>query len=91
MSLPSQQKALILARSGPDAAFELSTRAVPTPGPGQVLIRNTAVALNPLDRVIRLSGLFVNEYGWPVVAGYDGAGSIAATGSDVQEWNVAFK
>ncbi|KZV71804.1 GroES-like protein [Peniophora sp. CONT] len=88
MSLPSQQKALLLSRYGPDAAYELGERAVPQPGAGQVLIRNAAVALNPLDAVVRVIGLYVSEYGMPAVAGYDAAGTIAALGSDVQGWAV---
>ncbi|VDB99937.1 unnamed protein product [Peniophora sp. CBMAI 1063] len=86
MSLPTQQKALILPSYGPGAAFQLSTRAVPKPGAGQVLIRNTAAALNPLDFAIRNIGIFVTE--WPAVVGYDGAGTIVALGPDVQGWKV---
>ncbi|KZV71795.1 GroES-like protein [Peniophora sp. CONT] len=88
MSLPSQQKALVLPAVGPGKTFELGTRAVPHPGPGQVLIRNEAVALNPVDWIIRNYGVFVSAHGWPAVVGNDGAGKIVALGSDVQGWAV---
>ena len=86
MSLPSQQKALLLPSFGPDAAYVLGTRAVPQPGPNEVLIRNKAVALNPLDVGIRLMGLYINE--WPAVCGWDAVGPIVALGRDVQGWQV---
>ncbi|KZV71797.1 GroES-like protein [Peniophora sp. CONT] len=89
MSVPSRQKALLLPRCGPDAAYELGERAVPYPGAGEVLIRNTAVALNPIDAFgIRVMGLYVSNYGWPAVAGYDAAGTIAVLGPDVKGWAV---
>ncbi|VDB95722.1 unnamed protein product [Peniophora sp. CBMAI 1063] len=88
MSLPSTQKALLLPRCGPDAAYAVGERPVPQPGPGQVLIRNVAVALNPLDVGIRTLGLYVSEQDWPTVAGWDGAGTIAVLGPNVQTWAV---
>lgn len=86
MALPSQQKSLLLPAAG--NPFAVGMRAVPHPGPGQVLIRNVAVALNPIDGLIRALGLFVSQYGWPAVVGNDGAGEIAALGPDVQGWAV---
>ncbi|KZV65633.1 GroES-like protein [Peniophora sp. CONT] len=81
---PSQQKALLL--TGPGAPYELGKRAVPQPGAGEVLIRNNAVALSPLDAVIQVTGVYVEQTGWPAVTGYDAAGSIVALGPDVQGW-----
>ena len=88
MSIPSQQKALLLPSCGPDAVYAVGERAVPQPGPGQVLIRNSAVALNPLDATIRTIGLYVSAHGWPATVGWDGAGEIAALGSSVQGWAI---
>ncbi|VDB95730.1 unnamed protein product [Peniophora sp. CBMAI 1063] len=88
MTLPSQQKALLLPAAGPGKTFEFGTRPIPQPGPGQVLIRNAAVALNPVDWIIRSYGLFVSPYGFPAVVGSDGAGEIAALGPDVQGWKT---
>ena len=89
MSLPSQQKALLLPAAGSDKSFELGTaREVPQVGPGQVLVRNIAVALNPVDWIIRNYGIFVSPYGWPAVVGNDGAGEIVAISPDVSGWKV---
>jgi NADPH:quinone reductase-like Zn-dependent oxidoreductase len=58
----------------------------PEPGPGQVLVRLHAAALNRVD-------LFVRE-GWPGldlemphIPGADGAGEVAALGAGVQGWS----
>ncbi|KZV70506.1 GroES-like protein [Peniophora sp. CONT] len=90
MTLPSQQKALLLPAAGPGKGFELGTRRpVPHPSPGQVLIRNEAIALNPVDWIIRNYGVFVSPHGLPAVVGNDGAGKIVALGSDVRRQGSA--
>ncbi|KAI0033277.1 GroES-like protein [Vararia minispora EC-137] len=80
MSL-STQKALLLRSKG--APFELTTRPIPSPGPGQVLIKNVAVALNPVDKYIQKFGFIVDAYGYPALAGSDGAGDIVEVGEGV--------
>lgn len=35
---------------------------MPTPGPDEVVIKNKAVAVNPVDWKIQDSGLFIKEY-----------------------------
>ncbi|KZV71134.1 GroES-like protein [Peniophora sp. CONT] len=85
--MPSQHTALILPAAG--AAFEVAKRDTPTPGPGQVLVRNKAVALNPIDNFIQKTGLFTD--GFPAVVGGDGAGEVAALGAGVKGWSVGDK
>ncbi|MEM1315712.1 MAG: quinone oxidoreductase [Pseudomonadota bacterium] len=69
------------APGGPEA-FEKRGIAAPSPGPGEALIRHTAIGLNYLDTYHR-SGL----YPWPVekdlVPGSDGAGVVEAVGEGV--------
>ena len=69
------------APGGPEA-FERREITVPDPGPGEALIRHTAIGLNYLDTYHR-SGL----YSWPVerdlVPGSDGAGVVEAVGEGV--------
>lgn len=69
------------APGGPEV-FEKRTIEVGAPGPGQALIRHTAIGLNYLDTYHR-SGL----YPWPVekdlVPGSDGAGVVEAVGEGV--------
>ena len=49
-SLPDQQKALLITKKG--ARMSVGTRAVAKPGVGQVVVRNIAVALNPVDMYV---------------------------------------
>lgn len=56
--------------------------AAPTPGPGQVLIRLRACALNHLDLIVRGRGPAAG-LPWPHIAGADGAGIVAGLGEGV--------
>jgi NADPH:quinone reductase-like Zn-dependent oxidoreductase len=85
----STQKALLIPSKG--APFELGTRAIHKPGPGQLLIKNVAVALNPVDGFILKLAVFVEQYGYPVVAGSDGAGDVVEVGVGVTGWKVGDK
>ena len=80
-----------LTFSGPAVPFELTERQTPKPGPGQVLIKNVAVALNPADYVIQHLGVWVDHYGYPALVGLDGAGEVVATGEGVQGRKVGEK
>ncbi|KAF2725732.1 GroES-like protein [Polychaeton citri CBS 116435] len=55
------------------------------PGPDEVLIKNHALAINPVDYKVQDSGFFVRN--WPFVLGCDVAGEVEAVGSNV----TAFK
>ena len=70
---------LITATGGPEVldVVELPT---PSPGPGQVLIRNQAIGLNFVDTYMR-SGLY--PVSLPTVLGSEGAGVVEAVGSGV--------
>jgi len=58
---------------------------VGTPGPGQVLVRNTAVGLNFID-VYHRTGLYPNAL--PLTLGMEGAGVVEALGPKVKEFKV---
>jgi NADPH2:quinone reductase len=58
---------------------------VGSPGPGQVLVRNTAVGLNFVDVYHRI-GLYPNAL--PFTPGLEGAGIIEAVGPKVKEFKV---
>lgn len=53
----------------------------PTAGPGEVVIRNAAVSVNPVDWKIQDTGYFVKEY--PNILGTDVAGTVDSVGDDV--------
>ena len=82
----SNQAAWIDAARGP-----LTVRDAPTgqPGPGQVLIRNHAVAVNPVDWIIQVAGgLAYRWLTYPAVLGSDVACEIVAVGGDVTRFRV---
>ena len=83
MSTPTQQKALLLESKLGE--FALATRNVPTPGAGDILVKNEVVGLNPVDWKVQTCGLFIEEY--PVILGFDAAGTVETVGEGV----TAFK
>ena len=77
------QKALLLpARAG---EYSVGVVPVPTPSPGEVLVKVVSAALNPIDWKIVDSDLFspiISSY--PFIAGIDGAGTVEDVGEGVQ-------
>jgi NADPH:quinone reductase-like Zn-dependent oxidoreductase len=61
--------------------LRLEERAIPSPGPDELLIRNHAIAINPVDVKRQTIGLYVSSY--PVILGADISGVVVATGSAV--------
>ncbi|KZP06130.1 GroES-like protein, partial [Athelia psychrophila] len=82
MSTP-QQKALFLLEKFGD--FAVRSTSIPTPGPGELLIKNGAAALNPVDWKIQKYGFAVETF--PAIIGLDFAGTVEAVGEGV----TAFK
>lgn len=74
-----QQKALLLQSK--QGEFEVGSRDIPKPGPGELLVKVQSAALNPVDWKIQAFGLFFNEY--PVVLGSDAAGEVEEVGEGV--------
>jgi NADPH:quinone reductase-like Zn-dependent oxidoreductase len=61
----------------------------PTPGVGEIVVRNRALAVNPVDWIIQSTGRLV--YPWlkgPVVLGSDVAGDVAEIGAGVSRFAV---
>ena len=79
MSLPSQQKTLFLESK--QGAFALKPNDVPHAGPGEVLVKLEATALNPLDWKVQALGLLVEKF--PAILGFDAAGTIVQLGEGV--------
>jgi NADPH:quinone reductase-like Zn-dependent oxidoreductase len=59
----------------------------PKPGPGQILVRTTAVSLNFRDKLI-IEGSYPLPLTYPVVPGSDLAGEVIALGSGVSRFKV---
>ncbi|KAG8218887.1 chaperonin 10-like protein [Butyriboletus roseoflavus] len=82
------QKALWLPQIG--AEFTPGKTEIPEPGPGEVLVKLEAIALNPLEWKIQQSGFFmVKEY--PAIVGEDGAGVVQKVGDGVTNLSVGDK
>lgn len=69
-------------RGGADPlALELEQRPMPTPAPGQVLVRNRVIGLNPVDWKVLGGDLMAWSAG--KIPGVDGTGDVIAVGEDV--------
>ncbi|PFH48317.1 hypothetical protein AMATHDRAFT_150193 [Amanita thiersii Skay4041] len=81
---PSQQKALFL--DSKFGKFVLGTTDVPKPGPGEILVKIKAAALNPIDWKIQKYGIFVEKF--PAILGTDMAGEVEQLGEGVTGFAV---
>ncbi|MBI1683455.1 quinone oxidoreductase family protein [Caulobacter hibisci] len=72
------------AAGGPEV-LEVVERDLPSPGPGQILVRHAAVGLNFIDTYHR-SGLYPVKY--PQVLGLEAAGHVEAIGDGVSRFAV---
>lgn len=80
-------RAAVLHELGPRVQVLIEMRPVPRPGPGQVLVRVAAAAVNPRDWMIR-AGIYPFRMMLPrrpFVMGSDFAGTIETLGRDVHD------
>jgi len=84
MGVPESFKAAVLPEPG--AQHVIIDRSLAPLEPGEVVVKITATAINPVDWKIRDYKIFITEY--PAVLGSDAAGEIAAVGSDVTNVKV---
>lgn len=77
--------AIQAVRTGGPEVLEAADLPVPTPGPGQILVRNTAVGLNYIDTYFR-TGLYPAKL--PAVLGLEGAGVVEAVGEGVTRFKA---
>lgn len=82
--LPKTQKALVLPAKYAD--FVVRSISVPKPGPGQLLVKVHAVALNPVDWKIQKNGIIVQEF--PGIVGADVAGTVEELGEGVEGFSL---
>lgn len=74
-------KAWIHEKTGDPDILKLRDRPKPEPGRGELLIRNRAIGLNPVDWKFILWGH--DAWEWPHIPGVDGAGEVEALGEGV--------
>ncbi|KAK0514502.1 hypothetical protein JMJ35_003119 [Cladonia borealis] len=63
------------------AQLTIEERPIPKPGAGELLVRNAAVATNPVDWKMQSTGYFIDSY--PIILGSDIAGTVEGVGSGV--------
>jgi NADPH:quinone reductase-like Zn-dependent oxidoreductase len=80
-------KAVLFRQHGGSEVLEYADFPTPEPGPGQVLVRLRAAALNRMDLWTR-SGWPGIKLDYPHIPGADGAGEVAALGQGVSQWQV---
>ncbi|KAF2450686.1 putative zinc-binding alcohol dehydrogenase domain-containing protein cipB [Karstenula rhodostoma CBS 690.94] len=81
MAAPKNQAAF-LKEAG--KALEVADAPVPTAGAGEIVVKNAAVAINPLDWHMQDHGVFIQQ--WPAVFGCDVAGEVFEVGPDVERF-----
>ncbi len=79
-NIPDQMTAVILDSYAGVDALRVERRAVPKPGPNQVLVKVAAASINPSDLAF-LEGLYGFKKATPVVPGFEGSGTVVAAGS----------
>lgn len=83
MSVPKNQAAWLVKAGSP---LELGDAPLPTAGPGELVIRNFAIAINPLDCHMQDAGVFIQQ--WPAILGCDVAGEVYEVGKDVKRFKA---
>jgi NADPH2:quinone reductase len=79
-----QTQAILLRETGGPEQLRLENVAVGDPGPGQLLIRHTAIAVNYHDTYVR-SGLY-NTLALPGIPGLEAAGVVEQVGAGVTQF-----
>jgi len=80
-------RAAYIEQTGPVEVIKVGDLPRPEPGPGQVLVRVHAVALNPIDLYIR-SGLVAMPLAFPYAIGCDLAGTVEQVGKGCTRFQV---
>jgi NADPH:quinone reductase-like Zn-dependent oxidoreductase len=75
------QKALFIDKLLGD--FNVRTTPVPKPGPGEILVKVKAAALNPADWKIQKYGYLIEKF--PAILGFDIAGDVEEIGEGVTD------
>lgn len=86
-ALPQQMRHIRASGPGGPEVLALDTTAVPTPGPGDILIRVAAAGVNRPD-VLQRAGSYPPPPGASPVLGLEAAGTVAALGEGVTQWAV---
>lgn len=80
-------KAALITTTGTPEVIQWTDMPTPVAGPGQVLVRTEAVAVNPIDTYIR-AGIIKMPIPNPYVIGCDIAGVVEAVGTNADQFKI---
>jgi NADPH:quinone reductase-like Zn-dependent oxidoreductase len=83
--MPSNNAAWLVAPK--TSPLQVKEAPLTEPTQGHILVKNSAVAINPVDIANQYVGIFIQPSQYPVILGEDVAGTVEAVGPDV----TAFK
>lgn len=87
VTMPTNSAAWML---GPKQRLQVKEAPYPKPGPGEVVVRNRAIAINPIDWIQQDQGTAF-AFGWikyPFIFGNDVAGEVVETGDQVTRLKI---
>ncbi|MDZ7791331.1 MAG: medium chain dehydrogenase/reductase family protein [Xanthomonadales bacterium] len=90
MSATGRMRRIVIERPGGFDALKLIESSLPEPGPQEVVIACRACGVNYADSIIRM-GLYASAkklHGYPITPGFEVAGTVAAVGEDVDNWQA---
>ncbi len=80
-------KAAVIRKFGKPSVFEIEERTIPEPGNNQVLIKNFASSINPIDFKSRKGNhKYILGANFPIILGYDFSGEVVKTGKNVNKF-----
>ncbi len=85
--IPETMRAAGISAPGGPEVLRLVERAVPRPGPGEILLRIAFAGVNRPDALQR-AGAYAPPKGASDLPGLEASGVVAATGPGVSEWQV---
>ena len=80
--MPSNAAAWIIEEKS--KPFQVKEAPYPTPGPTEILVKNGAVAVNPVDWKLQDRAMFPVKY--PAIFGMDVSGEVVEVGADVKDF-----
>src|SRR5215475_1142892 len=86
--LPATMRAAAIDRKGGPEVLTLHELPVPAVGADEILIALDTAGVGPWDIDVREKLSYYKDKTFPVVLGVDGAGKVAAVGSDVHDFKV---
>ena len=87
MSIPATMTVIEVPAFGPPSNLTTGERSVPSPAPGEVLVRVVAAGVNRADTMQR-AGNYPPPPGASDVLGLEISGTVASVGAGVSDWTV---